>query len=204
MIELVVEDRPDVVCLQELPTWALRRLEDWSSMQCFPAVTRHAFALRRPGGWITRRHQGLLRSALTGQANAILVAEEAAEDLGSERISERGRERRLVHAVRVRTVVIANLHASEARDAPEVVRAEVERARAFAERHARQDEAVVLAGDFNLQAVALPGYSRPAPGIDKVLVTRASALLPVEWPLERRVLDGVVLSDHAPVEVAIE
>jgi endonuclease/exonuclease/phosphatase family metal-dependent hydrolase len=204
MIELVTADRPDIVCLQELPTWTLRRLEDWSSMQSFPAVARHAFVMKRPGGWITRRNQGLLRSALTGQANAILVAAGAAEDLGDEPISDRGRERRLVQAVRFRNVVIANLHASSAAHASEVVWPEIERARAFAERHAREDEAVVLAGDFNLRDVVLPGYSQPAPGIDHIVVKRGHALPPVVWPLKRRMLDDVVLSDHAPVEVVLE
>src|SRR4029078_10400187 len=40
MIELVTHDRPDVVCLQELPVWALGHLEDWSGMHATTAVAR--------------------------------------------------------------------------------------------------------------------------------------------------------------------
>src|SRR5262249_28914313 len=32
MIDLVTRDHPDVVCLQELPVWALPHLESWSGM----------------------------------------------------------------------------------------------------------------------------------------------------------------------------
>ena len=30
MLELATADRPDVLCLQELPLWSLPRLERWS------------------------------------------------------------------------------------------------------------------------------------------------------------------------------
>ncbi len=84
-----------------------------------------------------------------------------------------------------------------------MARLELERARAFAEAAARAGEVVVLAGDFNLQQLVLAGYSTAADGIDHVLVTGAAASAPLVWPLERRELDGVILSDHAPVEVVI-
>jgi len=38
MVRLVTGDDPDVVCLQEVPVWALRRLEGWSDMAAFGAV----------------------------------------------------------------------------------------------------------------------------------------------------------------------
>ena len=67
----------------------------------------------------------------------------------------------------------------------------------------RPGEVVVLAGDFNLSDIELAGYSPATDGIDHVLVRGATASAPVVWPLERRELDGVILSDHAPVEVTI-
>ena len=38
MIELVTADDPDVVCLQEVPGWALGRLDAWSGMQALGAI----------------------------------------------------------------------------------------------------------------------------------------------------------------------
>ena len=75
MIELVTADRPDVVCLQELPVWALPRLEAWSGMHRWRAVARESrVGSARLGGWLTELNHGLLRSAFTGEAEAILVA----------------------------------------------------------------------------------------------------------------------------------
>src|SRR5947209_2505317 len=74
MVELVTGDRPGVVCLQELPVWALPHLEQWSGMRSVSAVAREPrVGSARLGGWITGVHHGLLRSALTGEADAILV-----------------------------------------------------------------------------------------------------------------------------------
>jgi endonuclease/exonuclease/phosphatase family metal-dependent hydrolase len=75
--------------------------------------------------------------------------------------------------------------------------------RAFAESQARAGDVVVLAGDFNFADSGLDGYSAAGPGIDHVLVRGAPAAPPVVWPAERRRRAGVVLSDHAPVEVCV-
>ena len=40
MVRLVTADKPDVVCLQELPVWAVSRLEGWSGMTAVSAVAR--------------------------------------------------------------------------------------------------------------------------------------------------------------------
>ena len=76
MIELVASDAPDVVCLQELPVWALPLIDNWSGMQRFHAVARPPWRIGPLAGALTRLNAGLLRSALTGQANAILVRAE--------------------------------------------------------------------------------------------------------------------------------
>jgi endonuclease/exonuclease/phosphatase family metal-dependent hydrolase len=206
MVELAAADRPAVLCLQELPVWALPWIDDWSEMQRFAAITRPPLWPGRSGGWVTRLHQGFFRSGLAGQANAILVARGLpAEDIGHERISGSGRERRLVQAVRVLGLgVVANLHASNEHARPEVPLAEVEHARRFATALARPDEPLVLAGDFNVVPPAWPGWSSPGAGIDQVLVRGAAATAPSAWPRERRLRNGVVLSDHAPVELVVE
>ena len=137
MVELVTADGPDVVCLQELPVWAVARLAGWSGMHHFEAVTRPPLWPGPLSTWVTRAHQGFFRSGLSGQANAILVApRHAATDVGHERISEGGRERRVVHAVRIAGapgVTIGNLHASNDFARPEVPQAESARAAAFVE-----------------------------------------------------------------------
>ncbi|HKI92332.1 MAG TPA: endonuclease/exonuclease/phosphatase family protein [Gaiellaceae bacterium] len=79
MVRLAVADGPDVVCLQELPVWALDRLEVWSGMAavCAVAAPPRLGPLPWPaelGRRVTAANQGLLRSAFTGQANGVLVA----------------------------------------------------------------------------------------------------------------------------------
>lgn len=203
MIELISFDGPDVVCLQELPAWGTSRLESWSGMSSFPAVARRAVVPGRVGASITSLNQGLLRSGFVGQSNAILVARTSeAEDEGHMRISDRGRERRVVQVVRVAgKFVVANLHAS---NDPTIARAEIQRAREFVDEFTRPDDIVVLAGDFNVTELRIDGYSQPAIGLDQVLVKGGHATTPLVWPRERRMCNGIVLSDHAPVEVAID
>lgn len=193
MVRLASADRPDLLCLQELPLWALPRLQTWSGMRAFPAVTRRAPLGAAFGRVITDLHHGLLRSAVSGQANAILASPvvEAAE-LGSIRV---GRHR-VCQAVRIADgPVIANLHAAND-DRPEAAR-EVERALAWL-----GGDPLVLAGDFNFRP-ELPGFSPPGPGIDHVLVRGAQATQLEVWPEERRRQNGRLLSDHAPVELRI-
>ena len=200
MVALACADDPDVLCLQEVPVWGLEQLGSWSGMRPFPAVARRGLRTTRLAGWATRLHNGLLRSAITGQANAILVgAGHDVEDLGVERVSDRGREHRVCQAVRLDgSIVVANTHLSSAGEAQ---LAELGRVRAFAESRARSSGTIVLAGDFNLRAVGLEGYSAPGPGIDHVLVRGAAAAALAVWPEERRRQNGAVLSDHAPVEL---
>jgi endonuclease/exonuclease/phosphatase family metal-dependent hydrolase len=203
MLDVVCGDRPDVVCLQELPVWGLARLEEWSGMQVFHVVARSPRVPGRLGRFLTRLHHGFFRSAFVGQANAVLVAPALdADDLGWKRISDPGREPRVVHAVRIADrLVVAHFHASTDLVA---ARAELERARSFVEGLARPGEPVVLAGDFNLVSPQVGGYSEPAPGIDHVLVRGAQVSELLVWPPERRELAGRMLSDHAPVEVTID
>src|SRR5215468_232173 len=74
MVELVFSDRPPVVCLQEVPLWALPHLERWSGMRSSGAVAaRPRLRSAELGRLITWLDHGLFRSAFTGQANAILV-----------------------------------------------------------------------------------------------------------------------------------
>ena len=199
MVELAAGDAPDVVCLQELPLWALSRLERWSGMTAVSAVTKRALVPRARGGLLQRWKPLVFRSAITGQANAILVSpSHTVLEHRSVQISDPGRERRVCHAVRLDGVVVGNVHATNDFRRPEVPKAELVRAHAFVDAMASGGEARVLAGDFNLRDPSLPG-----PNIDHIVVA-GSGHGPLEvWPEGRRRQNGAVLSDHAPVEVRL-
>ncbi|HZR95842.1 MAG TPA: endonuclease/exonuclease/phosphatase family protein [Gaiellaceae bacterium] len=190
MVELVTADDPDVVCLQELPLWALPFLERWSGMRHVSAVARRP---RFPfGRWPTELHHGLLRSALTGEAGAILAARRYR--LSDEReavVSETGL-RRVVHGVRLDgDLFVANAHITGEHR-------QLERVLAFVEDEPR----VIVCGDFNLRGEGLPGFSTPlADSIDQILVRGLPAAKPFAWPVERRRTRAGVLSDHAPIEL---
>jgi len=79
MVRLVTADRPDVLCLQEVPVWALRRLEGWSEMHVVGDVAARPSIGPIPstaemGRVLTELNHGVLRSTCTGQANALLLA----------------------------------------------------------------------------------------------------------------------------------
>jgi endonuclease/exonuclease/phosphatase family metal-dependent hydrolase len=190
MIELVTHDRPDVVCLQELPVWALGHLERWSGMHATGAVARRPL-LPVGARAVTGLHHGLLRSAVTGEAEAILTRA-SARDLGAHVVGEE-RVRRVAHAVDVDGVTVVNFHIDGDH-------AQLERVVALA------PERAVVAGDANLVSAGADGFSPPlACSIDQILV-RGLELLdgPSAWPVEQRTVAGRVLSDHAPVEAVIE
>lgn len=190
MVELVTADGPDVVCLQELPVWAIRHLERWSGMHAVGAVARRPLS-PFGGRALTSLHPGLLRSALTGEAGAILTRSPC-RDLGARVVGDSGL-RRIAHAVEIDGATVVNFHIDGEHDQlARVVELAGERA--------------VLAGDTNLPSPAIDGFSPPLAGsIDQIYV-RGLAMRagPVAWRLEQRILEGAVLSDHAPVEAIVE
>jgi endonuclease/exonuclease/phosphatase family metal-dependent hydrolase len=190
MIELVTRDRPDVVCLQELPVWALSQLEGWSGMHASGAVARRPL-LPFGARTVTGLHHGLLRSAFTGEADAILTREPARE-LGEHVVGET-KLRRIAHLVELAGVAVVNFHIDGDRE-------QFDRVLALA------PERSIVAGDANLVSPAADGFSPPlARSIDQILVRGLTVRDgPFAWPLERRAVDGQVLSDHAPVEAVVE
>ena len=189
MIELVTRDHPDVVCLQELPAWALRHLESWSGMHATTAIARRPL-LPVGGRALTALHHGLFRSAFTGEGDAILTRSPA-PDLGAHVVGE-AKLRRVAHAVDLDGVTVVNFHIDGDRE-------QFDRVVALAQ------ERAVLAGDANLVSPSAEGFSAPLAGsIDQILV-RGLELRdgPSAWPLERRTVDGRVFSDHAPVEAVL-
>jgi Endonuclease/Exonuclease/phosphatase family len=238
-VRLACAGRPHVLCLQEVPPWALERLSDWSGMRTFGDVTRRPslgpIPLRAAHGRrLTSLRPKLFRSAFSGQANAILVRPELAPrghrsvplnptsfrrrfsgEIGLRQSVSWGREPRKVQLLRLtlpddRPAIVANLHATHV-SSPHCAEFELERALELVDSVARAGEVIILAGDFNLDAsrstafdaLAGLGFSQAGPAIDHVFVRGAevSALSP--WASERRRRGGVLLSDHAPVELTI-
>jgi endonuclease/exonuclease/phosphatase family metal-dependent hydrolase len=82
MIELITRDKPDVVCLQEIPAWALPLLGAWSGMKTSTARAKRPKLGPVPiptafGRALTAPNHGVIRSAFAGQGNAILFPNDA-------------------------------------------------------------------------------------------------------------------------------
>ena len=181
MVQIAAADRPDAVCLQEVPPWALPHLDDWSGMVALGDVAARPTLGPLPstaeiGRVLTELHHGVLRSAFTGQANAILVAPRlrpvdhdsvVLNPWSFRRVQARtlalglvartawGKERRICQVVRVvgpggATLVVANLHATSYPPDQRLADAELLRAAVFVDGFARPGEPVVLGGDFNV------------------------------------------------------
>jgi endonuclease/exonuclease/phosphatase family metal-dependent hydrolase len=206
MVELVTADEPGIVCLQEVPVWALRQLQAWSGMRAFGAIAAVPRGSAELGRWMTELHHGLLRSALTGQANAMLVA--PGLEVAEERtlvISESG-ERRVCQLLRIGGLgVVGNVHATGGPTADEQFRRAVDHV-------AAADEHAIVAGDANLRPgegqvydrLRSLGFSPPLHGsINQIVVRGLASTPPTAWPDDRRRVQGRLLSDHAPVELTV-
>jgi endonuclease/exonuclease/phosphatase family metal-dependent hydrolase len=182
MVRLATADGPDVVLLQEVPVWALARLAAWSGMDALGEVAARPRLGPFPstagvGRVLTELNHGLLRSAFSGQGNAILVGprlralERDRVVLNAKRFRDAqarvlglgvvarlawAKERRIAQAVRLRredgrTLVVANLHATSFEADPRLADAEAIRAATFVDAIAAPGEPVVLGGDFNVR-----------------------------------------------------
>ena len=177
MIALATADHPDILCVQEVPAWALDRFTvgDVAARPSFGPLPVPA----EVGHRITDLHHGLLRSAFAGQGNAIQLAPRLrvldhrvlalnsrrfrrtkARELDLDLVARLSwaKERRIVQAIRVavgaRELVIANLHCTSFRPDQRLAEAELLRAAWFAVSLARPEDVVILAGDFNVTAAA--------------------------------------------------
>jgi endonuclease/exonuclease/phosphatase family metal-dependent hydrolase len=180
MVRLAAADSPDVVCLQEVPVWALQHLASWSGMTAVGDVAKRPSLGPLPstaeiGRVLTELNHGLFRSAFTGQANAVLIGaglsvvehrrvvlnpfrfrRAQARRLGLGRAARLAWavERRVCQAVRIRdddrTLVVGNLHATGYSLDRRLADAELLRAAVFVDGLASPQEPVLLGGDFNL------------------------------------------------------
>jgi endonuclease/exonuclease/phosphatase family metal-dependent hydrolase len=173
MVRLATADDPDVLCLQEVPAWAVGRFTvgDVARAPSVGPVPVPAAV----GRLLTAVDHGLLRSLFAGQGNAIQVgrrlrllrhdvetlnpsafrrAEGAALDLDAVTRLAWAKERRIVQTARLqhedgRTFLIANTHCTSSRD-PRIPGVELWRAARHAVGRAEDGDVVVLAGDFNV------------------------------------------------------
>jgi endonuclease/exonuclease/phosphatase family metal-dependent hydrolase len=176
MLRLATADQPDILCVQEVPAWALGRftLGDVAARPALGPLPIPAELGRR----LTEPNHGLLRSAFSGQGNAIEVAprlqvlahhsltlntrrfraaQSRALELGPVARLAWAKERRVVQALRVqepggRTLLVANMHCTSYAADERLADAELLRAAWFAVSKAAPEDVVVLAGDFNVRA----------------------------------------------------
>ena len=241
MMALATADKPDILCLQEVPPAAIGTVGSWTGMTVVADVARPPSFGPVPltvgtGELLTRPWPARLRSFFAGQANAVLLAPHVrllhhaaltVNDAHFRRVQARwlglpaiarlawAREPRVCQAVRValpdgRAAVVGNLHATVYPPDKRLADAEVLRAAVFLDALAEPEDLCILAGDLNVKPAAswnLPELTRPpwrfegfGPSVDHVLVRGAEASPTVRWPRERRMVDGEVFSDHAPVE----
>lgn len=176
MLRLATADDPDVLCVQEVPAWALDRFTvgDVAARPAFGPLP----ITRELGRRLTEPNAGLVRSAFSGQGNAMLVSprlrvlshhvltlnarrfrQAQARALGLGLIARLGwaKERRIVQALRLeapggRTFLVTNMHCTSFAADERLADAEVLRAAWFALSTAAPDDVVVMAGDFNARA----------------------------------------------------
>lgn len=213
MVELVTGDGPDLVALQEVPLWALGRLEGWSGMAARSVVAVPSPLPGRLARAVTSANPVRLRSLVSGQANVLLSGSQLQVGAGRtlllnpgigrwEWLTRRGRQQRYCQRQEFTTadgrlIVVAHLHASHD---PQESPAEIDRAAALV----ADSERTVFCGDFNAREHPVEEYSAPIPGVDQILVRGLSLVSgPAAWPKERRTIHGAVLSDHAPVEAVV-
>ena len=177
MVQLATADNPDVLCLQEVPAWAVGRFTV-ADVAARPVLGPLPIP-RSARSSLTKPHHGILRSAFSGQANAIQVAPQLRVlsrhvlTLNSRRFRRAqaralaldplarlawSKERRIVQGVRLaapdgRTFFIANTHCTSYPPDQRLADAELLRVAWFAVSLAKPEDVVVLAGDFNVAFV---------------------------------------------------
>ena len=185
MVERVTADRPDAVCLQEVPAWALSRVGAWANMQSVWARARRSKLGPFPipagvGRGLTAPHHGVTRSGFGGQGNVILFPAEATirEDKSitlntNPFCEERGRllgltpkqmiawekERRVLHLVQYELPNRLRFLVANVHAShlrdTRLADAELRRGINFVIRSSELEEALVVGGDFNV----MPGVS---------------------------------------------
>ena len=175
MVRLATADDPDILCLQEVPAWALG-LFTAGDVAARPSIGPLPIPVEL-GRRLTDLNHGLLRSAFSGQGNAIAIGASLrvlsharlvlnphrfratradALGLGAAAKLAWARERRIVQTLRLadttgKTYLVANMHCTSYRIDDRLADAELKRAAWFAVSEAAREDIVILAGDFNVR-----------------------------------------------------
>ena len=228
MAQVMIEDDPDVVLLQEVPVWAADLLREHTGMgvTLAPTYGAHIPFVHVPlplavGAAVGRALPDLVRTQVEGQAQALLYGPalllvSARRVQLNERTRLRGEPRiaqlaRLRHRRAGRELAIANVHADRGGNE------QLEKAGFVLERFAR-GAPMVLAGDLNadmqsagVHALRARGFVEESGevGIDHVLVRdfevewAATRWLPERRDLRHNGSRPVRLSDHDPVDAVV-
>jgi endonuclease/exonuclease/phosphatase family metal-dependent hydrolase len=228
MADLMVEDGPDIVLLQEVPVWAGPHLRERTGMGVTLAHTygAHVPFLHVPlplaaGEWLGRALPHVVRSQFEGQAQAILygpdlVLVSARRVPLNPRTPLRG-EPRIAQLVRLRErsngreLVVANVHVDAARAAEQLETA------GWALEQFAKGAPMVLGGDLNTPAgspavrrLAARGWVEESGdvAVDHILVRGMSLEWgATRWLPERRDMHlggtALRLSDHDPVDAVV-
>ena len=231
MAALMVEDRPDLLLLQEVPVWAGAVLGEATGMgvTLAPAYGAHVPFLHVPlplavGAAVGKALPDLVRTQIEGQANAVLYGS-ALLLVSARRVQINPRQRlrgepriaqlvRLRHRSAGREFVLANVHADSGDN-----HQQLERAGYVLEKFAR-GAPMVLAGDLNatprspgVRALVARGWLEESTGlglgIDHIMVRGLQVQMPATpWQPERRDLSldegpPVRLSDHDPLDAVV-
>jgi len=246
MVELITTGDPDVVCLQEVPVWALDSIGEWTAMQAVSsrAARPHLGPLRISAGlghMLSSLDNGKFSRRFAGRGNVILFPAEAkvrsvkaitlntnvfCEERGAQlgltpkQMRDWEKERRICQLVQYempnrRRFIVATLHATFFTRDLRLADAELNRALSFVDRRAEVEEAIIVAGDFNITRdqsetirylEGLPPESRWASSgyhVDHVMLRQTAASAARVWAREERIHNGVLLSDHYPIEIEI-
>ena len=230
MVRLACADRPDVLVLQEVPAWALDELARWSGMTAVGDVSQRPRLGPMPitaglGRRLTDLSPGLLRSAFSGQGNAILLGDgrrvvlhevvplnptpfrrQQAHRLGLDLVTRLawGRNDASARSCACPTASSSPTCTPRGRSETPDPAAELRRAVPLIDavgdsapgdgvlhvRHVRFDSAFdVLAGVGRVR--------------DHIAVRGAEPSAIEVWPDERRLRNGMLLSDHPPIELEL-
>lgn len=186
----------DVALLQEVPPWWPDRLARATGAQTRLALTSRNWLL--PLRRLVADHRPDLIKSNGGGCNAILVRPTAG--MISAHRSARLRlcpERRVVHAVRLGELWVANVHAQVRPH--EQTRADLRRAGAVLLEWAGPKAPVLLGGDMNVVDPIVEGFvDLGGHRVDRFLARGLVAKAPP------RTLERGSLSDHAPVVIELE
>jgi endonuclease/exonuclease/phosphatase family metal-dependent hydrolase len=230
MVELITADRPLIVCLQEVPAWALGSVGGWADMQTVTVRTHRAklgplgrsLGSSGKGNAILFPKDAKLRQEKQITLNTNPFCEEQAAKLGYSLKEARWweRERRVCQLVHIefpdrKRWMIANLHATSLANDRRLADLELARAAKFIDRQAETEETIVVAGDFNIPLAESSVLQELTTRLDErfAAVSQGAAQILVQgritlsglrvWPKDERMLGDRLLSDHAPVEVDV-